>query len=167
MTTSLSCCVPDASVLIDFEHGNLLAALLALPYRWLLPDLTLAELKAPEPEMLLSLGLEQAVFDGQEILNIVQLRLRYPALSLPDCAALFLAQRERALLLTGDRRLQQIASNDFRLTVHGSLWALDCLLEAQGITQAQAAQALRLMLEAGSRLPQTECQKRLEQWDRI
>lgn len=167
MTTSRSCCVPDASVLIDFWHGNLLPALFALPYRWLLPDLTLAELKAPEPQMLLSLGLRQATFDGQEIMNIIQLREKYSALSLPDCAALFLARRERALLLTGDRRLRKIAGNDFRLTVNGSLWALDRLVETQCITQAQAAQALRLMMQAGRRLPLAECQKRLEQWERV
>lgn len=167
MMTSRSCCVPDASVLIDFWHGNLLSALFALPYRWLSPDLTLAELKAPDPQMLLSLGLRQAAFDGQEIMNIVQLREKYRALSLPDCAALFLAGRERALFLTGDRRLQKIANKDFRLTVHGSLWALDRLLGAQHITQAQAAQALRLMMQVGSRLPPAECQKRLAQWERV
>lgn len=163
MTTFPSRCVPDASVLIDFEHGNLLAELLALPYRRLLPDLTLVELKAPEPP----LGLEQAVFDGQEILGIIQLRLSYPALSLPDCAALFLAQGERALLLTGDHLLRRVAANDFHLVVHGSLWALDRLIAAQHITTQRAARALRLMLKAGSHPPHAECQKRLELWERI
>lgn len=166
MTHFLSCCVPDASVLIDFEHGDLLAKLLALPYRWLLPDLTLAELQAPEPQKLLSLGLERAVFDGQEILGIIRLRLDYPALSLSDCAAIFLAQREHALLLTGDRLLRRVAANDFHLRVHGSLWALDHLIAAQYITTHQAARALRLMLKAGSYLPRAECQKRLELWER-
>jgi hypothetical protein len=157
--------VPDASVLIDFKRGGLLAPLLALPYRWLLPDLTLAELKDPTPEVLFSLGLRTATFDGQEIVTIIQVREKYKALSLPDCAALYLAHRERALLLTGDGLLRRVAANDFHLRVHGTLWALDRLVEAGAITGLQASQALRLMLDAGSRLPPAECQKRLRQWE--
>lgn len=164
MPTSLSSCVPDASVLIDFERADLLKVFLSLPYRWLLPDLVLAEMRSPDPQALLLLGVEQATFDGQEILAIIQLRLRYPALSLPDCAALFLARRERAMLLTGDRLLYRIACQEFGLSVHGTLWALDRLLEERRLTKREANRALRAMLKAGSRLPRAECARRLEQW---
>lgn len=166
MTTCHSPCVPDASVLIDFRHSGLLEVLLSLPYRWLMPDLTLAELHDPDPQVILRLGVERATFDGREILAIMNLWSRYPGLSLPDCTGLFLAQRERALLLTGDRLLQRIANHHFGLTVHGTLWVLDRLLAECLLTPTEVAHALRAMLQAGSRLPRAECERRLERWER-
>lgn len=166
MTTSRSPCVPDASVLIDFHVGGLLKHLLSLPQRWLLPDLTMAEMRTPDRSTLLSLGMEVIEFTGEEVSALIHLRSVYPALSLPDCANLFLAHRERALLLTGDRVLARIASHDFGLTVHGTLWALDRLLETHQLMVDEAASALRAMLEAGSRLPHAESIRRLERWEK-
>jgi len=41
---------------------------------------------------------------------------------------------------------------------------LDEMVRLGMVAPMQAAQALEHMLERGSRLPQTECQKRLRQW---
>lgn len=165
MTTSHCCCVPDTSVLIDSENGGVLDALFALPYRWLLPDLTLAELRRPASLTLFRLGLEVVMFSGQEIAALIRLRATYPALSLPDCAALFLARRPDGLLLTGDHSLSRIAANDFRLEVHGTLWALNRLVALRYLVEDDAARALRAVLKAGGRLPRSECRRRLERWE--
>lgn len=167
MTVFPSCCVPDLNVLIDFQRGGVLDTLFLLPYRWLIPDVALTEMRDPDPQMLLLLGMEIATFSSDEIAVIIQLRSRYPAISLPDCANLLLAQRESALLLTGDRILRRVANHDFGLVVHGSLWALDRLVQTQRLTTSQAARALRAMLEAGRLLPEAECQKRLQRWERF
>ncbi|MCS7310412.1 MAG: DUF3368 domain-containing protein, partial [Armatimonadetes bacterium] len=145
---------------------GLLELLASLPFRWLLPDLALAEIRAPDPQMLLRLGMEVATFSGEEIATMMQLRSRYPNLALADCANLLLAQRERALLITGDRLLRRVASHHFGLRVHGSLWLLDRLVESRRLTEGDAAHALRAMLEAGRRLPHSECQSRLQRWQR-
>lgn len=166
MTIFLSCCVPDSNVLIDFQQAGILEVLFSLPSRWLLPDLTLAEMHTPDPHRLLELGVEEALFSRGEIQAIVQLRARYPALSLPDCANLYLAHREHAILLTGDRLLRRIAENDFGLQVRGTLWLLDHLLTMGYLSRQSAAHALRAMLEAGRRLPRAECERRLERWER-
>ncbi len=166
MTTFLSPCVPDASVLIDFHVGGILNELFSLPRRWLLPDLAMAELRIPAPQTLRAFGLEVAEFSGEEVLAIFGLRADYPMLSLPDCASLFLARRESALLLTGDRLLRRVAADCFGLEVHGALWALDRLVETRRLSSAQAAHALRRMQEAGRRLPRAECERRLERWEK-
>ena len=50
------------------------------------------------------------------------------------------------------------------VVVHGTLWVLDATVRLGVVSPVQAAQALEQMLERGSRLPQTERQKRLRQW---
>lgn len=129
MMTFRSCCVPDLSVLIDFQTGGVLDALFSLPYRWLVPDLALEEIQNPNPQTLLHSGVEIATFSDEEIGVIIRLRNRYRGLSLPDCANLLLAQRENAILLTGDNLLRHVALKEFGLGVHGSLWALDRLVQ--------------------------------------
>ncbi|MCS7032103.1 MAG: hypothetical protein NZL92_11320 [Gloeomargarita sp. SKYG116] len=153
------------NVLIDFACCGQLQALLGLPYRWMLPDLTLAELRDPNPNLLRKLGVIEINFTSLEIGVIFQLRSQYRGLSLADCGALFLAQRQRGLLLTGDRLLRRIASEAFNLTVHGTLWALDELVAGQHLTPSHAAAALKQMLAHQRRLPQPECKQRLRRWE--
>lgn len=50
------------------------------------------------------------------------------------------------------------------MVVHGTLWVPDAMVRLGLVSPVPAAQALEQMLERGSRLPQTERQKRLRQW---
>jgi hypothetical protein len=78
-------------------------------------------------------------------------------------AAFLLAKVIEATLLTGDRRLIELAKAN-RMSVHGVLWLLDEMVHYQAITPGQAANALGRMLDRGARLPADECRKRLVRW---
>jgi predicted nucleic acid-binding protein len=80
-----------------------------------------------------------------------------PALSLHDCAAFVLAQREAdCILLTGDRRLRSKAEGS-RIECHGVLWAVE-QIHAAGLTTAKTLiKALeRWSADSTVRLPQAE-----------
>ncbi len=158
-------CVIDASVLIDCARGDILQSLFRWEADWMISDLAMAELTDPSPDTLRSLGLRVMELSGQDISKIIAIGSRYPALTVYDRAHLVLAQRERALLLTGDRRLREAAEQS-GVTVRGALWLLDELVAAGLLTAAAAAHALRQMLAQGSRLPANECQRRLQAWEK-
>jgi predicted nucleic acid-binding protein len=84
--------------------------------------------------------------------------------SLADVSCYQLAhQTKHRALLTGDGRLRKQAKTD-GLKVHGALWLLDQLVAHQTIKTKEAAKGLQSMMDAGSRLPDAECQKRLANW---
>ena len=85
-----------------------------------------------------------------------------PAL-VTDLAAFLLAHSLGAALLTGDRRLNELAHAE-GLVVHGVLWLLDEMVHWQALTSGQAAEALRQMLDQGTRLPADECGDRFARW---
>jgi len=101
--------------------------------------------------------------EPENILELVQLRQIHHQLSVVDLAALLLAKAMGANLVTGDRRLNELAKAQ-GLPVHGVLWVLDEMVIQHVLTATQAANALREMLEQGARLPNGECQKRFESW---
>jgi len=158
-------CVIDASVLIDLARGDILDVLFRLEADWMISDLAMAELRAPSPHTVRGLGLRAVELEGQDVAHIIALGSRYPALSVYDRAHLVLAQREGAILLTGDRRLRA-AAEEMKIEVRGTLWALDELVSAGLLTGRRAARALRTMLERGSRLPADESRKRLSTWEK-
>lgn len=158
-------CVVDASVLIDLARGGILEILFRLKADWMISDLAMEELRDPPPETLGLLGLRVMPFSGDEVVNIITLGKQYPALSLPDRAHLVLASREHAILLSGDCHLR-MAAEALGVTVHGTLWVLDKLIEAGLLPPDQAARALRQMLRQGCRLPKEECEKRLRRWEK-
>ncbi|MEN6518696.1 MAG: hypothetical protein ABFC38_10945 [Methanospirillum sp.] len=164
MATSRSPCVIDTSVLIDLDQGAVLRSFFSLPFRFIVPDLLLAELKRPDPSSLTTLGLEVVHLTGEEVRRISEIRAEIPRLSAPDTAAFVTAEAHGSLLLTGDARLRDYAE-EHGVAVHGTLWALDRLYDEGKITGSLAAFALRRMRENGSRLPEGECSVRLKRWD--
>ncbi|MEJ5349867.1 MAG: hypothetical protein WHS46_14395 [Desulfosoma sp.] len=158
-------CVIDASVLIDCARGAILQSLFHLEADWMISDLAMAELNDPTPDTLHGLGLQVMALSGEDISQIIAIGSRYSALTVYDRAHLVLAQRERAILLTSNRRLREAAEQN-GVTVRGTLWLLDELVAAGLLTTAAAAHALREMLAQGSRLPANECQRRLKAWEK-
>ncbi len=117
--------VSDTSVLIDLKRGSLLEASFRLPYRFIVPDLLYErELKNFEGEELLQLGLTVEELNGEDVQRALAFRQRVPALSIPDCFALVLAQTQSSILLSSDRALRQLA-DDESVECHGVLWLLD------------------------------------------
>ena len=66
-------------------------------------------------------------------------------------------------LLTGDAALRKAAEEN-GVTVKGTLWVLDVLVDEAFVSSFQAKEALTQILEKGRRLPMVECQSRLILW---
>lgn len=155
--------VTDTNVWIDLENGEILVEVFHLPYQFITPDLATAEFFHPKWETLQSLGLLPYELDPENVLELVHLRQTQNTLSVTDLAAYLLARSLKAILVTGDRRLNQLANTN-GITVHGVLWLLDEMVIHQTIASGRAVGALRRMLDLGARLPVDECRKRLESW---
>lgn len=165
MPTSPSRYVLDSSVLIDLHVGQVLPVfLLGLPAEFLVPDVILAELRSPDGDTLLNLGVQRAEFGSDEVLEVIGLARVHRTVSIPDLFALLLARREQAVLLTGDGNLRRLCKR-CQVPAHGTLWILDTMLGAALIAPRDAARALRAMLDHGSRLPEKECRRRLREWE--
>ncbi|GAP09957.1 hypothetical protein BECAL_01111 [Bellilinea caldifistulae] len=155
--------VTDTNIWIDLEDGGVLVEVFRLPYQFLIPDFAIPELIRPRWETLEVLGLRAHGLPAEQVVELIQLRQAHRGLSIIDLAALLLAKLLDATLVTGDRRLNELA-NANGLVVHGVLWLLDEMVHFKALTPGQAATALRRMLESGARLPAEECSERLTRW---
>lgn len=157
--------VTDTNIWIDLDNGGILDDVFCLPYNFLIPDIATRELTRPPWKILQMLGLGLQELAADQLIELVQLRSSHRYLSVIDLASFLLAKSLDAILLTGDSRLYELATMN-RLSVHGVLWLLDEIVRLRVLVPDQVAYALRKMLEAGARLPQDECRKRLSDWSR-
>lgn len=155
--------VTDTNIWIDLENGKILGEIFRLPYQFVATDFAVEELLYPGWNTLHELGLITHNLEPESVLELAQLRQTYHQLSVVDLAALLLAKALGARLLTGDRRLNDLA-REHGVSVHGMLWILDEMINHRILTANQAATALRKILDQGARLPNIECQKRFERW---
>ena len=155
--------VTDTNIWIDLENGKILADIFRLPYQFFTTDFSVQEFIHPGWDVLRTLGLQTHGLEPESVLELAQLRQTHLQLSAIDLAALLLAKMLGASLVTGDRRLNELARAQ-GLPVHGVLWVLDEMVNHQVLTAIQATTALRKMLDQGARLPNVECQKRFERW---
>jgi predicted nucleic acid-binding protein len=153
----------DTSICIDLYRGKLLKAVLQLKHKIILPDVMIAELEEPAGELLLKIGFVQEGTSGEEIKDIIALRNEYASPSTNDLVALYLAKRNACYLITGDNALRNAAKQE-GVTAHGLLWLMDALVEFKIITKANASEALKNIIEAGSWLPNRECEERFKKW---
>ena len=155
--------VTDTNIWIDLENGGILAEVFHLPYQFITSDFAIPELVRPGWQTLHALGLEARELDPEPILELFELRQVIKNLSITDLAAFLLAKIIQSTLVTGDRRLIELAKAN-SMSVHGVLWLLDEMVHYQAITPGQAANALGRILDRGARLPADECRKRLVRW---
>lgn len=161
--TSPSLLVTDTNIWIDLENGGILKAAFGLPYQFIIPDFATGELLRPKWGTLQALGLRSHELRPALIQELASLRTANRALSASDLAAFLLARDLGATLLTGDWRLNELASKH-GVRVHGVLWLLDEMVALQALPPEQAAGALEQILTQGARLPQEECRRRLARW---
>ena len=159
--------VNDANILIDLLKLNLLDTFFQLDYDFQVTDLVLGEVREDNID---DLGryleaslLTKQEFTAAELGEISALFTTFPALSFADCSCIFLAEKLRATLLTGDGALRRIATGR-ELPVHGILWVFDKMIECCLVTTAGAKEALLRLMEFNQRLPLKECRKRLQDW---
>ena len=155
--------VTDTNIWIDLENGGILVEVFQLPYQFLVPDIAIPELIQPEWETLKVLGLRAHELPAEQVAELGRLYKTHRNLSLTDLAAFLLAKMLTATLVTGDRRLNELA-NASNISVHGILWLLDEMIYFKKLTPKQSAISLKRMLEIGARLPIDECNKRLSKW---
>lgn len=155
--------VTDTNIWIDLENGKILADVFRLPFQFFTTDFAVEEFIHPKWATLQDLGLQTHGLEPEYVLELVRLRQIHRQLSAIDLAALLLARALDASLVTGDRRLNELAKAQ-GVPVHGVLWILDEMVIHHVLTENQAAIALREMLDQGARLPDGECQKRFDRW---
>ena len=154
--------VSDTSVLVDLERGSLLEASFRLPFRFVVPDLLYErELKNWGGEELIRLGLAVEELDGDGVRRAITYRRRVPALSLPDCFVLVLAQTRSWILLSGDGALRQLAADE-TVECHGVLWLLDEMRDADAVGIRDLYDGLTAIAKhPRCRLPKFEIRRRL------
>ena len=157
--------VSDTSVLVDLERGSLLEASFRLPFQFSVPDLLYErELKNYGGEELIRLGLVVVELDGDSVRRALAYRRREPALSLPDCFALALAQTRSWVLLSGDGALRQLAADE-AVECHGVLWLFDEMHDADVVNIRQLHDGLTAIAKhPRCRLPKSEIRRRLARY---
>jgi predicted nucleic acid-binding protein len=140
--------VSDSSCLIDLRKASLLEAFLGLPYEIVIPDTLFEEellkFSAAEKALLLDGGMKVVGLPGEGVLRAQEVASQFSALSIHDCFALTLAERNPGcILLTGDALLRSVADGN-GIEVHGVLWAIEEMHKASTATVAQIVEALQL-----------------------
>lgn len=160
--------IKDANILIDLANCDLVEACLRLPYEFVTTELVLLQLQqeaqwgAVEPFVATGLIRTVTLSADEECLLAADPLIR--VLGHVDMQVLWLAVRERAILLTGDLQLRKEASK-LKVQVHGLLWVLDELIGARMLAAADGAKRLRLAIASGAFLPKAECEARLRLWE--
>ena len=163
MRDSPSLCVVDTNIVIDLYVGGLIETFFQLPIELAAPDVIIAEMVEPEGTTLVGYGLGSCELSGDQVMMVMHLRARHTTVSTNDLFALVLAEIKAATLLTGDGNLRRLA-NRRGLIVHGTLWVLDEMVRTGLIDGRRAAEALEQIMTCGSRLPESECRRRIDQW---
>jgi len=160
--------VKDANILIDLVHGDLLEPCLRLPYEFVTTDLVLLQLEVEAQWTVVRPFVDSGVIriatlTGNEMESLASDPL-YHALGLVDLQVLWVATREKGILLTGDLELREEAKRR-KVTVHGLLWIMEQLIQERRLTPPEAAKGLRLVLAKNAYLPAKECERLLRQWE--
>ena len=85
-------------------------------------------------------------------------------LSFTDHTVLYIALRDKLMVLTGDNIIRKNAEKS-GLEVHGLLWIFDSLVENRTVRPIEAARALQALLRINDWLPIDECLKRFSKWE--
>ncbi len=160
---SRSPCITDTNVWIDLDIAGLADLIFRLPLNLQAPDVIVAELERPDGETLAERGLKVRELTGSQVLEVARLASRYLRPSRSDLFALVLARSQGATLLTGDRHLRSAAESE-GVKVHGTLWLIDEMVQADLLEPREAAARLLRMVQAGRRLPADEVERRMEIW---
>lgn len=157
--------VSDANIFIDLEEGGILEKAFELPEQIQVPDLLFHDELAEEHADLLSLGLRLGELSDMGMDRVQKLSSQYTAVSRYDCAALVLASEYGCTLLTGDARLRRAAEAE-KVSVHGTIWLVERMLEEGLLRTADARTAFRAMKANGRRLPWAMADQMLGRWAR-
>lgn len=168
--------VKDANVFIDLEAMGLLDLWFQLEITTLTSSFVVMELEDGGHENALAFiragQVVEAEISGEEMAGAFaefQDAHGQAGLSETDLSVVYLAIREEAMVLSGDRLLRTTAQSQ-HVEVHGTLWIMDKLVEGGLLNSALAADRLEaLTCRTGSEqryLPKAECKLRIIRWRR-
>jgi predicted nucleic acid-binding protein len=167
--------VKDANVFIDLESMGILDLWFQLGHKTITSSFVVVELEnGGHANALASINAGQvieAVISSEEMEAFEELQKDCAPLGLgmTDVSVLFLAIREDAMLLSGDKPLRHQAKLRM-VEVHGTLWIMDQLVDSGLLAKKVAAQRLRnLLLQTGKEqryLPKSDCHARISRWSK-
>jgi predicted nucleic acid-binding protein len=153
--------ISDANIFIDMEAGGLVQAMFKLPETFAVPDiLFMEELVEYHPE-LPGHGLQVMSLTEETVAESMRLRQQHRHPSQNDLFALALAKQESCPLLTGDKRLRDVAKEE-GVELKGTLWLIERMVEEAIISVNGAADAYAGMRHEKRRLPWAEVTKQLK-----
>ena len=115
---------------------------------------------------MLGRGLRVEELDSAGVLRALRYRRKQLSLSLPDSFALALAAGNGWTLLTGDRVLRALASEE-SVDCHGVLWLLDRMFEVSATSARKLCAGLEaICAHPRCRLPKSETSRRLMRYSR-
>jgi predicted nucleic acid-binding protein len=159
--------IQDANILIDLVKTGLFGHCLVLNYQFTTTDLILDELYEQQVTVIQP-HIDSGKFivtkvSADELIEIQIAAKEDTKLSDQDWSALYYAQQQNALLLTGDSRLRILAEAK-GITVCGIFWVLDRLVDTTSLSKSQACNFLKDLLLKNKRLPMDEYEQRIENW---
>lgn len=155
--------VSDTNIWIDLHRCNLLETVFNLPHQFVTTEFVWRELRKPPGQKLTDFGLKIEAINSDETLQLFDLKQSLKNSSLADVSCYFVARDRGWTLLTNDGALRK-SGHQAELDVRGVLWILDELEFYRVLSPVELASALASMLDAGARLPDDECAKRLTKW---
>lgn len=161
--------IQDANIMIDLIKTGLFDYCLALDYLFSTTNIILDELYDIQIDVIrphIASGKFTIIeITEDEITEIQKMSLEETRLSEQDWSAVFYAQKKQAFILSGDRRLRQVAEAK-GLTTYGILWILDQIVDKKILIPKQACSFLKELMLKNNRLPLEECEKRVRLWCR-
>jgi len=157
-------CIIDANVIFDAVAGDVLPDIFELGYHIITTDFVILEIKSIPHSELITHGLIVQEMPGELVEEILKMREKHIELSIHDLSVFVMARHTNAIMLSGDGALRRIAKNA-GITVHGTLWLMDEMVEKEIIQPERAAKALRAMCDSDRWLPEEECKRRIRVWD--
>jgi|APSaa5957512622_1039677.scaffolds.fasta_scaffold191729_1 predicted nucleic acid-binding protein len=154
--------ISDANVIIDIEKGELTSALFSLSnMSFFVPDVLFEKELYEKHSHLKERGLNLCKLSGDSVAEVFKLAQQHGKVSSLDLFALQLAIEKSAILLTGDKALRKVAEK-YKVECHGTLWLVELMVKQRIIKQTVAANAYKMMEDAGSRLPWKDAVSRLK-----
>lgn len=159
-----TCCI-DTNILFDFVAGKIFDQLFLLPFDFHTSDIVAYEISGSFSErQLTQRGLEILALDDSEVLEIFTLKQKHIGLSVEDVSVYFLSRKHRAMLLSNDGPLRELAHAS-RIEYHGTLWLLEEMIRGEILQPRDAASALRSMLKNKRWLPRQGSEALIKKWD--
>lgn len=162
--------VQDANILIDLELAGLLDLWFQAGIATHTTDLIVDQLQRGRHGIALShLQSGHLVCHSLSMVDLIEVDALMQQVGegpdLADCSVLWLAGKLGCILLTGDGALRRAGFSQ-SITVHGTLWILDHLVERALLAERVAAAKIEHLIAAKRRLPSEECENRLAKWRR-